>query len=260
MVNGTYIAPYIIPGPAIDVYTQYPEPYGGQGPNEHSDAFAPQMMVWLHAKVTYGGDRLVNKLVTFIVYDAQGNKLAVLVNYTDENGIATVHFRIPQTDKYPGGEDPAIFGWWFVNATVEVAERVVFDTLTFQVGWLIKVISVEPIDAPYMKYQDKMKFIVTVKTISEQIRHAAITVDVFDAESNPIGEALWEDDFRATRVAGDPYGTIPGIYTCILEIDIPTWAFVGTATVYSVALTALPTRGGTAYCLPVRANFGIKTD
>jgi len=257
-VNGTYTAPYIIPGPAVDVYTQYPEPYGGQGANEHSDAFAPQMMVWLYAKVTYGGDRVTNKWVSFEVHNALGEKVTVLGNYSDLNGIATVHFRIPQTDKIPGGEDPAIFGWWTVIATVEIAEKTVNDTLTFQVGWLIKVASVEPLSAPYLKYQDKMQFKVTVQTISEQVRHAIITVDPFDAESFPIGEAIWEGDFNATRIAGDPHGTIPGVYTQTLTIDIPTWCLVGTATVRAVALTDFPRNGGTAYCPIVSALFGIK--
>jgi len=259
VVNGTYTAPYIIPGPAIDVYTQYPEPYGGQGANEHSDAFAPQMMVWLYAKVTYGGDRITNKLVTFEVHNAQGEKVTILENYTDINGIATVHFRIPQTDLIPGGEDPAIFGWWTVIATVDVAEKTVNDTLTFQVGWLIKVVSVEPLNAPYLKYQDKMQFKVTIQTISEQTRHAIITVDTFDAENFPIGEAIWEGDFNATRIAGDPHGTTGGIYTNTLTISIPTWAYVGTATVRAVALTDFPRNGGTAYCPTASANFGIKT-
>lgn len=257
VVNGTYIAPYIIPGPAIDVYTQYPEPYGGQGPNEHSDAFAPQMMVWLYAKVTYGGDRVTNKWVTFEIHNAAGEKVTILANKTDWDGIAVVKFRIPQTD-YPCGEDPAIFGWWTVIATVEIDEVVVNDTLTFQVGWLIRVISIEPIGAPFLKYQDNMVFKVTVETISEQVRHAIITVDPFDAGGYPIGEAVWEDDFHATRVAGDPHGTIPGVYEHTVTIPIPTWARVGTGTVRSVALTDFPRNGGAAYCPMVSELFGIK--
>jgi hypothetical protein len=253
-INGTYIAPYVVPGPAIDVYTQYPEPYGGQGPNEHSDAFAPQMLVCLYAKVTYGGDRVTNKWVTFEVHNAQGEKVTVLANKTDWDGIAKVCFRIPQTD-YPCGEDPAIFGWWTVIATVEVDEVVVIDTLTFQVGWLIKVVSVEPIGAPFLKYQDNMVFKVTVETISEQVRHAIITIDPFDAAGYPIGEAIWEDDFHATRTAT---GTEPGVYQHTVEISIPTWARVGTGTVRAVALTDFPRNGGTAYCPVVSELFGIK--
>jgi hypothetical protein len=258
-VKGTYTAPLKLIGPAIDVYTQYPEPYGGQGPNEHSDAFAPQMMVWLYAKVTYNDDRVTNKWVTFEAHNALGEKVTILGNYSDPNGIATVNFRIPQTDLIPGGEDPAIFGWWYVIATTEIAEKTVNDTLTFQVGWLIKVVSVEPLYAPYLKYgEDQMQFRVTVETISEQIRHAIITVDPFDAENYPIGEAIWEGDFHATRVVGDPHGTIPGVYTNTLTMPIPTWCLVGTGTVRSVALTDFPRNGGTAYCPVISENFGIK--
>ncbi|MEM2129115.1 MAG: cohesin domain-containing protein [Candidatus Bathyarchaeia archaeon] len=256
-VGGTYKSPYVIPGPAIDVYTQYPEPYGGQGANEHSDAFAPQMLVYLYAKVTYGGDRVTNKWVTFEVHNALGEKVTILANKTDWDGIAVVSFRIPQTD-YPCGHDPAIFGWWNITATVEIDEVVVSDTLTFQVGWLVEVVSVEPLNAPYKKYVDNMEFKVTVKTISEQVRHAIITVDPFDTAGNPIGEALWEDDFKATRVSGDPYGTIPGIYEKTLTIPIPTWARVGTGTVTAIALTDFPRNGGSAYCPIVSEQFTIK--
>jgi hypothetical protein len=215
------------------------------------------MMVWLYAKVTYGGDRVTNKWVTFEVHNALGEKVTILENKTDWDGIAVVSFRIPQTD-YPCGHDPAIFGWWTIIATVEIDEVVVNDTLTFQVGWLIEVVSVEPLNAPYKKYSDNMVFKVTVKTISEQVRHAIITVDPFDTAGYPIGEAIWEDDFNATRVAGDPYGTIPGIYENTVELPIPTWARVGTGTVQATALTDFPRNGGTAYCPIASAQFGIK--
>jgi len=116
-VDATYTAPYISPGPAIDLYDQYPDPFGGQGPNQHSDSFAPQMLVCLYAKVTYGGDRVTNKLVSFEVHNANGDKVTILQNYTDWSGVATVCFRIPMTDMTPGVWDPAIFGWWHVIAT-----------------------------------------------------------------------------------------------------------------------------------------------
>jgi hypothetical protein len=100
-----------------------------------------------------------------------------------------------------------------------------------------------------------MVFKVTVETISEQVRHAIITIDPFDAASYPIGEAIWEDDFHATRTAT---GTEPGIYEHTVEIPIPTWARVGTGTVRAVALTDFPRNGGTAYCPVVDKLFGIK--
>jgi len=256
-IKGVYTAPYIVPGPAIDLYTQYNSPYGGQGPNEHSDAFAPQMWVILRAKVTYGGDRISNKLVTFEVHNALDQKITILYDKTDENGIAEVGYRIPQTD-YPCGHDPAIFGWWWVIATVSIDEVMVNDTLTFQVGWLIEVVSVVANNDPYRKYIDPMNFTVTVQTISEQPRWGLVTVDAFDAEGYPIAEQYDFSWFNATRVQGDPHGTIPGVYTWTFTASIPTWARVGTGTVTAIALTDWPRNGGTAYCPAVSDLFGIK--
>jgi hypothetical protein len=257
VINGTYTAPFLPVGPAVDVYTQYPTPYGGQGPNEHSDAFAPQMWVWLYAKVTYNGDRVTNKWVTFEVHNAAGAKIAVLSNYSDINGIATVGFRIPQTDLIPGGEDPSIFGWWWVVATAELDQKVVSDNVTFQVGWLVEVLSVTPLNQPYRKYIDSMQFKVTVSTISEQVIPGIVTVDAFDAEGYPIAEGYTPTSFNAIRVEGDPYGTIPGVYTFTYTLPIPTWARVGQGTVTAVVLTDWPRNGGTAYCPTISAPFGI---
>lgn len=246
--DGMYTAPYLAEGPAIDVYTQYPAPYGGQGPFEHSDAFAPQQLVCLYAKVTYGGDRVTNKLVIFEIHDALGNKITLLQNYSDINGIAKVCFRIPQTDLIPGGEDPSIFGWWFVIATVELDEVVVNDTLWFQVGWLAQVLSVFPENAPYLKYSDYMNFTVTVKTIFEQGLWALISADAYDVQNYPIGEVAWWAWLNATRVSGNPGNTTGGIYVWNnVLMSIPSWARVGLAWSTGYAMTDWPRYGGTAY-------------
>jgi hypothetical protein len=260
-IGGTYTAPLKFLGPDIDVYTQYPYPYGGQGPDEHSDAFAPQMLVCLFAKVTYNGDRVTNKLVVFEIHNALDEKITILQNYSDINGIAMACFRIPQTDLIPGGEDPAIFGWWWVIATVEIDEVVVDDTLTFQVGWLVKVDSVVAVGDPYRKYIDPMYFDVTVSSIFEQGLGALLTVDPFDEQNYPIGEAYTWVWVQATRVAGDPHGTIPFVDTWTFgPMPIPTWCRVGVGTVRAVALTDWPRFGGTAYCPSMSDLFGITKD
>jgi hypothetical protein len=52
--NGTLtILGWSLAGRIIDLYTQYPAPYGGQGPDNPSDMFWPQKEVWLYANVTY---------------------------------------------------------------------------------------------------------------------------------------------------------------------------------------------------------------
>jgi hypothetical protein len=157
----------------------------------------------------------------------------------------------------PGGEDPAIFGWWWIIATVELDQIVVNDTLTFQVGWLIEVDSVTAVGAPYRKYVDSMRFDVVVSTISEQARMGLLVVDAFDVESYPIGEGYTFSAFHAVRISSDPHGTVPGIFTCTFSLGIPTWCKIGSGTVRAVVLTDWPGVGGTVYCPTISSLFGI---
>jgi hypothetical protein len=114
--------PLQVEGASVDLYDQYPAPYGGQGPNAHSDAFAPQDLVILYAKVTLGGDPITNALMSFEIDNPKGQSIAILQNYTDAEGVSTVAFRLPMTDA----------GWWKVIATTAVNQNVINDTMAFQ--------------------------------------------------------------------------------------------------------------------------------
>jgi hypothetical protein len=249
--NAMYHEPVQILGAAIDLYSQYADPFGGQGPFEHSDSFAPQQLVCLYAKVTFGGDRVTNKLVVFEIHNALGDKITILQNYSDINGIATVCFRIPQTDLTPP-EDPAIFGWWNVISTVELDQITVNDTMYFQVGWLAKIVSVDANGAPYLKYSDNMDFTATLLTIHEQPIWVLVSIDSYDVMGYPIGETAFWVEVNATRASSPfigPDDTTTGgvyVYPDIIQ-HIPTWARVGTASVVGYALTDWPRNGGTPY-------------
>jgi len=220
--------------------------HGGQGPNAHSDAFSPQDNVTLYAKVTFGGDKIVNKLVVFEVDNANGTKETLLQNYTDSNGIATVMFRIPMTDNLT---DSSIFGWWLATAQADVDNVAVNDTMAFQVGWKVQVTSVTA-NFPgsnlfYLKYSDIMNFTATVTTISEQPTNVLVSIDAYDASSYPIGEVAMFENVSATRNnINGPGGTTPGVFTYTVTMPIPDWARVGTERVVGYTLTALPAKGG----------------
>jgi hypothetical protein len=253
--NGTYKSPLKVAGAAIDLYDQYPEPYGGQGINQHSDAFMPQDLVILYTKVTFGGDRITNKLVVIEIHDAQGKKIGLLQNYTDENGIAQVEFRIPMTDLVAGQWDPAMFGWWKAIATASIDQAVVNDAMAFQVGWLAQVVSITANNAPYLKYSDVMNFTATVQTISEQTflargyPNSTASIDAYDTSSYPIGEfEIPIAGISATRNdVNGPGGTTGGTYTYTVTMMIPTWARIGTESVTGYVLSALPSNGGTPF-------------
>jgi len=131
----------------IDLFTQK-EPYCGIGINVSSDAMAPQEEAILYALVTYGGDPVQSKPVDFSVFapnpTLQGFPI-YRVPLTNASGIASMSFRIP----HPTSEIPedAIFGTWFATAAVDIAGERVVDTLTFRVGWIVEIISIETIDA-----------------------------------------------------------------------------------------------------------------
>ena len=255
VVDGHYEAPFKPPGAWIDLYTQYPEPYGGQGPNQHSDSFAPQMLVCLFANVTYNNDPVANKWVLFEVHNALGEKILVRGNYTDKNGIAWICFRIPMPDTNLGGEPPDIFGEWWAIATVELDEKMVNDTITFMVGWLFKIKSVTPVESEYDKYGGvPMEFVVEYECIFEQGLDAIVAVDVYDEPGYPIGEAFFSGHYQAER--GDT-GVVPLVGSTTVSIPIPSWARVGQATVFANAFNDWPRNGGTAYCPEVSASFGI---
>jgi len=119
-------------GLAIDLYTQYPAPYGGQGLHMPSDMFAPQQEVDFSAVATYNQYPVAQKLVGFHVrhqgaainYDVYGQAT------TDGDGVARMNLRLPWPVDDPVNE---VFGLWNAIATVEVAEMVTNDTLGFWV-------------------------------------------------------------------------------------------------------------------------------
>jgi hypothetical protein len=237
--------------------------------------------------VTQGGYRVINKLVVFEIFDANGTKITILQNTTDNNGIAMVMFRIPQPANLT---DPSVFGWWEAIATVDIDQMVVNDTMWFQVGWLVWVDSITPNGSPYMVATGNMNFTMVVGTISEQNRSVLLSVDAFDEASYPIGEIAWTMTVHAVRnmtydgpgstitvyytfgpVTG-PLGAkyygwdstgVPGYYEVIpysgtnIIMEVPNWARIGQGTVAGYALTDWPSNGGTPYAPAAYNTFGI---
>jgi len=255
MLKGTSVIVYgYVLGRVIDVYTEYyywalehgysadfAKEVGGVGRNKPSDAFAPQDEVTLYALVTYNLDPVQNKSVAFEIIRPDGTKVAVLVGVTDENGIATVSFRIPWPCNDP---EATIFGNWTVIATCDLAEQVITDTVEFRVGWLLEITKVTTAKPDYYK-DEHVEFILELKTISKIQRDALITVTVTDDLNVPIGMIKQEIEFGEAELLGAKTWTIN--LNCM---KIPKWAYIGTATVHANALTDWPLNGGTPYFKP----------
>jgi hypothetical protein len=108
------------------VYTQYPYPYGGQGPNQASETFAPHDEVFLFASVTFNNYGVENMPVAFTIYNPKNDVWVFREMSTNESGIACVSFRIP----WLGTE---VWDKCLVLATVYIAGVVCNDTVAFEV-------------------------------------------------------------------------------------------------------------------------------
>lgn len=236
---------------SIDLYTQK-EPYSGSGPNQPSDAFAPQEEVILYAYVTYRDDPVPGKIVAFEVHGPVNrfeNLSFTRTAMTNDDGIANVSFRIT----WPNGHrEEEVFGVWNVIAVVDIAEVAVNDTLGFLVGWIIELVKVETVDVnnvyrtSFMR-DEHMCFRLTVKNIAMTDKIATLVLDVYDNLSISFGQVVLVDE-----------QIVPGITVLFIEdLLIPEWASLGIGVVYANAYTALPTLGGVPWCPQVSTAFSI---
>ena len=232
-----------VTGPYLDVYTQKPEPYSGKGPNEPSDAFAPQEEVILYAEVHYDCEPIEYKFVIFEVRDPDGEVLIDRSNATNEYGVATTSFRLASN---------ATFGTYTVLAAVEILGKTANDTLTFKVGWIIEIMEVEAVDATgaaktNFARGEHIYFNLTAKNIAFVSKIATFTIAAYDEQGVPVGQAVL-------------YGWVIPSGTAqifIIDLQIPEWAYVGVSAVYANAYTDPPHLGGTPYCPEISAAFKI---
>ena len=236
-------------GRVIDLYTQYPAPYGGQGPDNPSDMFWPQTEVDLYTEVTYNWKPVQQRDVSYEIRDPHGNLWTPLVGRTNETGIALVKFRIPWPCETP--ED--LFGVWTVVATVTVAEVLITDTLAFHFDYLVNIWSVTPDKVPPEYYKQCETITVTIEygTHAMQTYPAVFTVVIHDELNVPIGSFTVE-----MTVGGAEYCTYKnGEFS--VEIHVPKFAFAGTATIHANCLSALPSEGGSTWCPEETATIVI---
>jgi hypothetical protein len=234
----------------IDMFTQK-IPFNGNGINQSSDAFQPQELVILYALVSYNEYPIANNLVAFQVNNPANvfhNITIVGVSSTNQSGIAQFSFRIPWPFENP---EQIIFGGWFAIATIDIAEQVVIDTLTFQVGWIIEITSITTLNAKLelqTKYLggDVIVFNLTVENIALTLKSAAIIIDAQDAASYPI---LHTEMDNLVFQHGENHVCAPS--------QISTAAAIGEATISAVAYTALPKIGGIPYSPAALSTFEI---
>jgi hypothetical protein len=260
-------------GPALDLFTDsyrsyataycdnlHWTPYNGTGPGLPADAYQPQDLVTLYAKVTYNDDPVQNKPVAFEVRRPNGEIELVRTVFTDSNGIATLTFRI----EWPCvNASQRVFGVWYVYADSEVAEQKIEDDLHFKVGWIITVHDLKTLssEAPYppateFRKGQHMSFTFNVTNIAMVPVYATFVITVYGPENVPIGVIVlgpWKID-GSGQWCVDTEVNFP-----VIDLEIPKWAYVGIGQAFLNAYNyQIPTYCGVPYCPEVSVYFQIK--
>ena len=258
----------------LDVYTStnrfcgQTTEYVGEGLHEPCDALSPDVNVTLFAEVTWNNAPVMHVLVAFEVrwlyyIDWQDPTMQLEPNWvpipeeeqqflyrtaeTDKDGIARIWFRVPT----PCPQH--MFGKWIVIATAKVQEVKQEDTMPFDVGYLITIVSVET-DAPeYIRDCSLMTIKVYAKNIAWMPKTVTFVITVYDDCDVPIGQFVHTNTYAAGYYCS-PAHLYP---TFVNAIHIPQWAYVGIGKVYVSAFTALPKDCGVPYCPEKSCIFDI---
>ncbi|MEM1588850.1 MAG: cohesin domain-containing protein [Candidatus Bathyarchaeia archaeon] len=238
-VSGFYsIRPKVL-GRMIDIFTQYPDPYGGQGLGKPSDMFWPQKEVILYAKVTYNEWPEQNKDVAFEVIDPHGDTYTIIYARTNATGIATASFRLP----WPCDNPEYYFGEWTVIGTVDVACNIVNDTLTFKYDYLVRIVKVTTDKTKYA-HCEYMNITVEIKSYAMQKYDVIVAVTALDETGVPFGFVYF-----TVEIGGAQYCSYKH-FTDTVRIHVVKWARAGTGNIIVGVLNDWPAKGGTVISGP----------
>jgi hypothetical protein len=237
-------------GAAIDLYTEK-TPFNGMGANESSDAFEPQELVVLHALATYNGYPVQQKDVAFQVNGPPNPFQNITIfgsGRTGETGLTTFSFRMPWPSE---NAESIVFGEWTAIAVVSIAGQDAVDTLTFRVGWIIRITEIATLNSllePQSVFtrENQIVFNLTVENIALTAKSATITIDVQDSKQHPI-----------IHVQMDGMVFQPGRNNVKAHSQIPISADSGLANVSAAPFTAPPESGGRLYSPAVYTTFQI---
>ncbi len=249
-------------GAQIDVYVVAPFPYAGFAPISQGifnntnpaaslvDTYAPQQLMSLEAYVGYNGATVADKLVTFYVtaYNNPSDVIATFVGYTNDNGIIDTSYRLPN---YNSSVMP--FGEYTVTATVDVAQVQVTDCFSFEYNYILNFASVTT-PAETARGQAATSQI-TIANNAFTTQPYYLTYTVTDNNNVPIlsGSANGTATIVATPINAQ------GINTAFtITLNLPSYAFVGTATLHVDLFNANPaTQNGLPYCPENDQTFTI---
>jgi hypothetical protein len=226
-ISGTYKIVGKSLGRKIDIFTQYPYPYGGQGLGEPSDMFWPQKEVIMYANVTYNDWPEQFKDVAFQFIDPHGLTWAVVYGVTNSSGIATVSIRLP----WPCAQYPNVIGNWTVIGTVDVACTIVNDTLKFKYDFLVHIFEVtldKENDLPaanQYKHCEWINATITLGSYRMQNMSIIVTMTGFDETGVPFSFAFVEIPIGGATFTEDCH--YDAIFPVPLRIHVEKFARAG---------------------------------
>jgi hypothetical protein len=237
---------WILLPPSLDVYTNN----GGQGWNASASPFGPEAQVTMYANVTDGGAPVSQQLITFNVLDS-GTQIDSRSAATDSNGIATATFRLPITLS----SGASAFGIVNITSTVSIGGIALNDSCAFMYNHLLETINTKigagdsyGSSATPSFSRNKgptVSVSVTVCNINWVATSFYLTVTIYDNNNVPVAYVCIPEAINAA-LFGSLNSFNTQAYTATLTI--PTFAFVGPATVYVNLFSGNPAHGGTPFC------------
>ena len=157
-------------------------------------------------------------LVGFAVFYPNATVAALNVDPTNSTGYASMEFRIPSSTS----NSASSIGQWSIVASALVSSVVETDTVNFTCAEKpITVVSITGIQLPAsVARSGTLKLNVTAQGLTSTL---LLSVTILDAQQVPI--ACYTANVAPAK--GGASTTVP------VSISIPSWAYVGTATVYA---------------------------
>ena len=228
----------------IDVFTDK----GGIGQNVNAGIYNSSDLVKVYALVTYGGASVpAGDLVAFGVFAPGGNATVFRVPQTNDTGYAFMEFRLPDPNS-----NPQLLGVWSIVASVTIESVVVTDSLNFtyqnNISYNnISSFSITSIQLPAnVSRSNTLNLNVTIQSLADAT--STLSVTICDQQEVPI--AVYSVNVTSTT---------GGSIIVPIKLVIPSWSYVGTATVYADLMTNLPSVGGVPRCPEKTANCQILT-
>jgi hypothetical protein len=217
----------------------------GLGVNQSADAYTFDENVTMYSIVVYNNQPMAGYLVSFTVYEPNGQIFLFRSVQTNGSGIANMTFRIPTE----GVGVNSLAGKWECFQKVYMCQEPYTDTLWWDVGYIVQVTSVTVPPVTLVKGTGTITVTINYQNIAEAARNVIFSITVYDNNTEPIGSIL-----EQLSVAGGTF-CCPATSSQTWTLTVPTWAKPGSCSVYVDLYNKLPTEGGSPWGSEVSQTF-----